>query len=139
MAPIALSSCIYPGLPYTQVYLHRPDASTFEFVVCQATEGTTLHVEFLRNDEVVIQDWSADAPDLVHFARGDRIPTDPPPSPFVSNVAWSAPDSFYAVDFEVGKYVDGNFTADIVGGFRDDGISGTDWLDQGGKLAPARC
>ncbi|MEO5535340.1 MAG: hypothetical protein ABIR17_09450 [Pseudolysinimonas sp.] len=96
-------------------------------------------MEFLRSDEGLIKGWEATSAEEVKFATGDLILTNPPPEPFAPNVAWSAPDNFHWVDFAIGKYVDGIFETAISGEFRDEGVSGRDWLDQGGNLVAAHC
>lgn len=137
----SLSSCVpfVPSRPLDPVYLHRPDASTFEFIVCRASEGTTLRVEFYARGDQLLETWQAESDSVQSFAEGDVVTVEPAPSGFDAEAELTVPDYFYTVEFFLGSEVDGRLTDDIHGSFMGGEVSGSDWRDQTGRLVPPRC
>jgi hypothetical protein len=137
----ALVSCVplAPSRPFDLVYLHRPDASTFEFIVCRAAEGAVMRVEFYARGDQLLETWRADSETPQSFSEGDVMAPGSPPTGFESDADWTVPDYFYTVELALGSEVDGQLIADVHGSFLGAEVSGSDWRDQAGRLIPPQC
>lgn len=141
MVCVSLASCIpvVPSLPNDPVYLHRPDESTFEFVVCREARASTLIVEFHEVGDRLLEYWQADSAVAQDFVPADVISVDSLPAGFVADGPLSVPETFYSVTFSLATKSETGYRDSISGTFFNSSVSGSRWRDQEGNLVDPHC